>query len=227
MTAAAASVAAAALSVSPVHIRLTRAASRTITITNAGDAAVAVAARPAGFVLDRRGKPTIARERQPAAGWLRLRPRRFVLAPGGTAVATVSFAAPAGALPGDHPSLVLFTTRPRRAAGVAIRVRIGVVVFVRVAGSIVHRLELGALRVRGRRVLETAVVNRGNVVERVRVHVSLSRGGHVLVRLRSARRTLLPHSRGIERFGYRGRLRGWVTARVDLGALRRTFRIRL
>jgi hypothetical protein len=226
MMAAAASVAAAALSVSPVHLRLTRAASRTITITNAGDAAAAVDARPAGFVLDRRGKPAIARERQRAAGWLRLRPRRFVLAPGRTAVVTVSLAAPAGALPGDHPSLVLFTTRPRRAAGVAIRVRIGVVVFVRVAGSIVHRVELGALRVRGR-VLEAAVVNRGNVVERVRVRVSLSRGGQVLARLGSARRTLLPHSRGIERFAYRGRVRGWVTARVELGALRRTFRIRL
>src|SRR5216683_4518053 len=122
MMAAATSVAAASLSVSPVHIRLTRAASRTITITNAGDASAAVDARPAGFVLDRRGKPTIARERQRAAGWIRLRPRRFVLAPGGTAVVTVSFVAPPGALPGDHPSLVLFTTRPPRAAGVAIRV---------------------------------------------------------------------------------------------------------
>jgi hypothetical protein len=226
MMAAAPSVAAAALSVSPVRIRLTRAARRTITVTNAGDASAAVDARPAGFVLDRRGKPTIARERQRAAGWLRLRPRRFVLAPGGTAVVTVSFAASAGARPGDHPALVLFTTRPRRAAGVAIRVRIGVVVFVRVAGRIVHRLELRALRVRGR-VLEAAVVNRGNVVERVRVRVSLSRGGHVLARLGSGRRTLLPHSRGIERFAYRGRLRGWVTARVDLRALRRTFQIRL
>jgi hypothetical protein len=226
MMAAATSVAAAALSVSPVHIRLTRAASRTITVTNAGDASAAVDARPAGFVLDRRGKPTIARERQRAAGWLRLRPRRFVLAPGESAMVAVSLAAPAGALPGDHPSLVLFTTRPRRAAGVAIRVRIGVVVLVRVAGRIVHRLELGGLRVRGR-VLEAAVVNRGNVVERVRVRVSLSRGGYVLARLGSARRTLLPHSRAIERFGYRGLLRGWVTARVDLGALRRTFRIRL
>ena len=226
MIAAATSVAAAALSVSPVRIRLTRAVSRTIMITNTGDAAAAVDARPASFVLDRRGKPTIARERQRAAGWLRLRPRRLVLAPGGTAVVTVSLAAPAGALPGDHPALVLFTTQPPRAAGIAIRVRIGVVVFVRVAGRIVHRLELGALRVRGR-VLEAPVANRGNVVERTRVRASLSRGGHVLVRLGSVGRTLLPHSRGIERFRYRGRLRGWVTARVELGALRRTFRIRL
>ena len=226
MIAVATGVAAAALSVSPVHIRLAGGSSRTITITNAGDAAAAVEARAAGFVLDRRGKPTIARERQPAAGWLRLRPRRLVLGPGAKAVVTVSAATPAGALPGDHPALVLLMTEPPRTAGVAIRVQIGVVVFVRVAGRIVHRLELGALRVR-RRVLEAAVANRGNVVERLRVRVFLLRGGHVLVRLGPVARTLLPHSRGIERFRYRGRLRGWVTARVEAGAQRRTFRIRL
>jgi hypothetical protein len=224
--AAAAGVAAAALSVTPVHLRLSGASSRTITVTNAGNAAAAVEARPGSFVLDRRGKPTLARERQPAAGWLRLRPRRLVLVPGGSAVVTVTAAAPARALPGDHPALVLLTTRPPRAAGVAIRVQIGVVVFVRVAGRIVHRLELGALRVR-QRVLEASVANRGNVAERVRVHIFLSRRGRVLARLGPVARTLLPHSRGIARFRYRGRLRGWVTARVEAGALRRTFRIRL
>jgi len=224
--AAATGVAAAALSVSPVRIRLGGASSRSITITNAGNAAAAVEARLGSFVLDRHGRPRIARERQPAAGWLRLRPRRLVLAPGGTAVVNVWSAPPAGALPGDHPALVLLTMQPPRAAGVAVRMRIGVVVFVRVAGRIVHRLELGALKVR-RRVLEAAIANRGNVVERVRVRVSLWRGGHVLIRLRPVARTLLPHSWGIERFRYRGLWRGWVTARVEAGALRRTFRIRL
>ena len=226
MIAAAAGVAAAALSVSPVHIRLSGASSRTITITNAGNAAAAVEARPGSFVLDRSGKPTLARERQPAAGWLRLQPRRLVLAPGGSAVVTVTSVAPAGALPGDHAALVLLRTQPPRAAGVAIRVEIGVVVFIRVAGRIVHRLELGALRVR-RRMLEAAVANRGNVVEHVRVRVSLSRGGRVLARLGPVVRTLLPHSRAIERFRYRGRVHGWVTARVEAGRLRRTFRIRI
>jgi hypothetical protein len=222
--AAAAGVAAAALSVSPVHIRMSGASSRTITITNASNAAAAVEARPGSFVLDRRGKPTIARERQPAAGWLRLRPRRLVLVPGGSAVIIVMSVAPVGALPGDHPALVVLTTQPPRGAGVAIRMQIGVVVFVRVAGRIVHRLELGALRAR-QHVLEAVVANRGNVVERVRVRVSLSRRGHVLARLGPVARTLLPYSRGIGRFRYRGRLRGWVTARVEAGELRRTFRI--
>jgi hypothetical protein len=225
MIAATAGVA-AALSVSPVRMRLSRAASRTITITNTGNSPVAVDARAASFALDRGGKPTIAREPRPAAGWLRLQPHRLSLAAGGSAVVTVSSAAPPSALPGDHPALVLFTTHPSRVAGIAVRMRIGVTVFVRVAGRIVHRLELGALRAR-RGVLELVVVNRGNAVEHVRARVLLLRGGRVLARLGPVGRTVLPHSRGIERFRRSARLRGWVTARVEAGALRRSFRIRL
>jgi hypothetical protein len=104
--------------------------------------------------------------------------------------------------------------------------RIGVVVYVRVAGRIVHRLELGALRLR-RRALELVVANRGNVVEYARARIVLLRRGQVLARLGSAGRTLLPHSRSIERFRHPRRMRGWVTARVEVGLLRRTFRLRL
>jgi len=219
----AAGISAAAISVSPVRIQLTGSASRTITITNAGNAAASVDARPASFVLDPRGKPMVARERRE---WLRLQPGRLVLAPGRTADVTVTSSAPAGAPPGDHPALVLFTTQPARGSGVAIRMRIGVVVFVRIAGRIVHRLELGALRVR-RRTFEVVVSNRGNVVERVHVRILLLRGSHVLARLDSAGRTLLPHSRAIERFRRSSRLRGPMTARVEVGEVQRNFRIRL
>jgi hypothetical protein len=148
-----------------------------------------------------------------------------VVAPGGTAEVTVSSSAPVGALPGDHPALVLFTTQPPRGAGVTIRMRIGVVVFVRIAGRIVHHLELGALRVR-QRALEVVIANRGNVVERPPVRIFLLRNGHVLTRLALAGRTVLPHSRGIERLRCPARVRGWVTARVEVGALRRTSRFR-
>jgi hypothetical protein len=225
--AAAAGIAAATLSVSPVRIQLTGGAGRTITITNAGTSAAAVDARPAGFVLDPRGKPIVARERRSAAGWLHVQPRLLALAPGGKAVVTVSAAVPPGALPGDHPALILFTTQPPpRAGGVAVRMRIGVVVFVRVAGRIVHRLELGALKVR-RRALEVIVANRGNVVERAHVRIFLVRRGRVVARLDSVARTLLPRSHAIERFRHPGRLRGWITARVEVGSISRSFRIRL
>jgi hypothetical protein len=222
----AAGVSAAVISVSPVRIRLTTSATRTITIRNAGTVAASVDARPAGFVLDRRGKPAVARRRVHAAAWLRLRPRMLVLPPGGAASVAVSSAAPAGAFPGDHPALVLFTTRPPRGSGVAVRVRIGVVVFVRVAGRIVHRLELRTLRVR-QHALEVVVMNRGNVVERGHVRLVLLRGSHVLERVASAVRTLLPHSLGIVRFRRSARFRGWTTAQVEIGAIRRSFRIRL
>ena len=225
MIAAATGAAAVAISVSPVHVRLTPGATREIVIRNGGAAAAAVDARLAGFVLDRRGKPVVAREAA-AAGWLRVRPRRVVLAPGRAAALTVSSVVPVAAVPGDHPALVLLTMQPRTAAGVAIRMRVGVVVFVRIPGRVVHRLELSGLRVR-RGELDATLANRGNVVEHARVSISLWHLGRLVARLGPVGRTLLPHSRGVERFHYRGRLRGFLTARVEAGALRRTFRIQV
>jgi hypothetical protein len=219
-------VTAAALSVSPVHLRLDGMATRVITIRNTGSSAAIVDAQSASIRFDRRGRPSPAAQRRQAGGWLRLRPRRLVVDPGASAVVTVWSVAPNRALPGDHAALVLLTTAPSRATGIAVRLRVGVVVLVRVAGRIVHRLELGSLKAR-RRVLVATVVNRGNVAELSRVRISLSRGGHVLARLRSSRRTVLPHSRSVERFRYHGRVRGWVTALVEVGAVRRVVRIRL
>ena len=226
MIAAATGIAAAALSVSPVRLRLAAAASHAITVTNGGTAAAAIDARAASFVLDLRGRPTVARSRLAAAGWLRVRPQRFVLAPGEAAVLTVSSAAPRRASPGDHAALVLLTTQPQRRGSVAIRTQVGVLVLVRVAGRVVHRLALGRLRMHGR-TLAAEVLNRGNVVERTQVRVSLIRAGHVVTRLGPVLRTLLPHSRGVAYFRYRGRLHGWATAWVQIGVLRRTVRIRL
>lgn len=226
MIAVATGVAAAALSVSPVRLRLTGAASRTITITNAGDAAATVDARPAGFAVDRRGRPLVAAQRGPAAGWLHLRPARLVLPPRGTAAVAISSIVPAAAPPGDHAAVVLFTTRTSRTAAVAVQMRIGVIVFVRVAGKVVHRLQIGPVRAR-RHALEATVRNRGNVVEGLRVRITVMRRRHILARLRAPRRTLLPHSRGTERLRYPKRLRGWVTARIEAGNVRRIVRLRL
>jgi acyl-CoA thioesterase FadM len=75
--------------------------------------------------------------------------------------------------------------------------------------------------------LEATVCNRGNVVERARVRVILSRNGRVLARLRSAARTFLPHSHAAVRFRYPARVRGRVTARLEAGTFRRSFRLRL
>jgi len=226
MIAAAPVVAAAALSVTPVRLRLTGSAARTIAIVNAGNSPEVVIARPAGLAFDRRGMPALAGGQEPAASWIHAWPSRVAVAPGARAVITVSSTAPPAAPPGDHAALVLLTTQPRPGSGVAIRVRIGVVVFVRVPGTIVHRLALAGLA--GRRgALTVAVANRGNVVERVRALVVLRRYGRTLVRLGPIERTLLPHTRAWLAFGYRRRLHGAVTAVVDVGRLRRTLRLRL
>jgi hypothetical protein len=224
--AAASGIAAAALSVSPARMELTRAARRTIAIVNTGTATAVVAAGPAGFVLDRRGKPAVGRRSDPAVSWLRLAPRRVVIGPGRKALVTASVRVPPGAPPGDHPALVLLTTVPPRGAGVAIRVRIGVVAVIHVDGRIVHRLEVRSLRLR-RHTFETVIANRGNVIERARVRVVLLRGGRVLARVGAVARTLLPSSRAVARLRYAGTVRGWVIARVEVGAVRRRFRLRL
>src|SRR5262249_31786135 len=127
MIAAASGVAAAALSVTPVRLRLTGSAARTIAITNTGDSPVVVRAQRAGRVIDGRGLPRLAGSPQPAESWIHMRPSRVTIAPGGRAVIAVSSTAPPTASFGDHPALVLLTTQPRPGAGVAVRVRIGVV----------------------------------------------------------------------------------------------------
>ena len=224
MIAAATGVAAAAISVSPVRVRLAASASRTVVVRNGGTAVASIDARIAGFVLDRRGKPVVARASRvvapPVAAAARARAGR-----GGRAHGLVQRACrrrprrSSGARPADDATV-------DQGAAVAIRMRIGVVVFVRVPGRIVHRLELGPPRVRDG-VLEAAVANRGNVVERPRLRVSLWRRGHLLLVLGSRTRTLLPHSTGIERFRCRGSVHGRVVVQVEAGAVRRAFWIQV
>jgi hypothetical protein len=117
--------------------------------------------------------------------------------------------------------------------------RLGVVVDVRAPGRIVRRLALRKLHVRGHgrtRVLELLVVNRGNVTEELgphRVLVTLRRHGRVLARLEGQPRELLPRSRGLVLFQYRGHATGVVSALAVLASddggasVYRSFRFRL
>src|SRR5262249_23633981 len=149
--------------------------------------------------------------RRIAASWLTVRPRRLVLPAGGTGVLRVSSTVPRRAEPGDHPALVLVTTRPRAGARIGVRMEIGIVVEVRVPGAVVHRLALGSLRARrhgARRMLELGLANLGNVTELVgpaRLRIRVLQGGRVVGRAQPARRELLPRSRGIDEIRYRGR----------------------
>jgi hypothetical protein len=227
---------------SPAHVSLNGRATQSIQVANSGAEPLVVDVGRAGFALDLSGRTRVVPRRPAAdvAAWLTVRPGRLVIRPGGTASLTVSSSPPRRAEPGDHGALVLLTTRPRSGLGLAVRMRIGVVVVVRVPGRIVHRVDLIGLRVKraGRtRLLELWLANRGNVTETLRrscVRVSLRRNGRVLARLRTPARDLLPRTRGIAELRYRGPVRGWVAARAELSVrtrcahpVRRVFRIRL
>ena len=231
-----------ALTASPSHVALTGAARETVRVTNFGASRVIVDVSRAGFALDLRGRPEIVGQRavsRSAAGWLGFRPRTLALKPGGTASVTITSRLPARAEPGDHDALLLFTTRPRARDGIAVRMRMGVVVVVRAPGTVVRRLELRSLAVaqRGRaRVLELRVANRGNVTEsiaRASATLSLYRGGRRIAKLRAEPRELRPQTSGILQFRYRGSLHGPAIARIELApdssgrVVRRTFRVRV
>jgi hypothetical protein len=161
----------------------------------------------------------------------------MVLGPGASGSVTIASRVPARAEPGDHDALVLFTSRRRAADGLAVRVRMGVVVVVRAPGTVVRRLRLLGLRRAGSgrgRALELGLVNRGNVTESVargRIVVALERGGRRLARLTAEPRSFRPGTRGVVRFPLRRRLVGPVLARVDLASdgdrTQRVYRLRL
>jgi translation initiation factor IF-1 len=225
-----------ALSASPVRLRLALGAGGTVTVRNAGARPLRVDVSRAKLALSLRGRPRIRPVRRATAP-LRVRPRRFRMAPHAAKKLHVTALSSWHAAPGDHPALVLLTTRPLGAHRVRVRLRVGVVVLVHVPGRIVRRLDPRALAVRrrgGRRLLELRLVNRGNVVELLdggRLKIVLLRGNHALATLRPRRRELLPHSVGIAEFVYRGHVRGVVAARIELGrpsqGRPRVFRIRL
>lgn len=224
------------LSASPLRLTLKGPSAAAITVRNPGRRTMLVDVSRAGFARSVRGKPRV-RPAHGAAGWLRLRPKRVRIAPGAKATLHVRSAPPRRAAPGDHPALVLLSTRPLGVRHVRVRVRVGVIVDLRVRGRIVRRLDPRSLTVRHRgerRVLELRLLNRGNVTERLggrRLRLALLRDGRAFTRLRPSRRELLPHSAGIAVFSYGGRVRGPVVARVELGppvrGRPRSFRIRL
>jgi len=210
-----------ALTATPARVTLAGSGIATVRVANPGRGAVSVDVARAGFSLDRRGRPKIGRRGglRAATAWLAVRPRRFVLRPGASRLLTVRSRVPRRAEPGDHDALVLLTTRRRRSAAVAVRMRIGVVVVVRAPGRVVRRLALRRMHVRHERrlrVVEVVVANRGNVtetLERGRIRVELRHGGS-RARLRSEPRELRPHTSGVVQLRYGGRLRGRVTARA-------------
>jgi hypothetical protein len=228
------------LAVTPARVALAGTGNAGVRITNPGVGAVVVDVARAGFSLDLRGRPHIVARAGPRAAtpWLTVRPGRFVLPAGASRWLIVASRLPPRVEPGDHDALVLLTTRPWRSAGVAVRMRIGVVVVVRAPGRIVRSVAIRGLRVRRAaraRTLELVLANRGNVTEtidaaRMRL-VLVGKGTRSSVGAET--RELRPRTNGVVQFRYRGRLGGWVTARVGLAlepggsVIFRTFHVKL
>jgi len=225
-----------ALSASPLSLTLKGASAAAITVRNPSPRTLLVDVSRAGLARSLRGRPRVEPARG-AAPWLRVRPRRFRIAPGAKATLHVRAAPQGRASPGDHPALVLLTTRPVGVHRVRLRLRVGVIVVLHVRGRIVRRLEARRLtvqRVGSMRLLELLLSNRGNVTERLgggRLRLVLLRGRRTLATLRPRPRELLPHSAGLAEFTYRGGVRGDVVARIDLrpggSEQPRSFRLRL
>jgi hypothetical protein len=229
-----------ALVASPAHVELAGSGRTTVRVTNSGTSRVVLDVRRAGFALDLRGEPRIVGEnatRRSAASWLTFRPRTLALGPSSSGSVTIASRVPGRAEPGDHDALVLLTTRRRVRDGLAVRVRMGVVVVVRAPGQVVRRVAVRGLRVvhgRRGRTLELSVMNRGNVTEsfvRGRVAISVERGGRRLAQLTTGTRSLRPGTRGVLQFPVARRLTGSVLARLDLvseaGRVQRVYRLRL
>ena len=217
-----------ALAVSPARVALVAPASRTIGVRNVGAERV---------VVDVARKS--ADRRRAAEKWLSIHPARLLLRAGSRALLTLRVRAHRQARPGDHQVLVLLIARPLDRTQVAVRMRLGVGVRVRIPGRIFRHLELRGLRVRlhrGALVLLVSVANRGNVTEQLRgrMTVTLLRSGRVVSRLRPrGPRVLFPGAHAVLAMRYAGRVRGLVTAVVKvrfdgrLRPLERRYRIRL
>jgi hypothetical protein len=216
-----------ALSVSPARLTLAAPGSRTIKLRNDGAERVVVAT----------GRRTLGGQTA-AATWLQIVPTRLLLRSGNSAILTLRVRPPRRAEPGDHPVLVLLTTRALRGSRVNVQLRLGVRITMVVPGTVVRRLTLGGLRVHRRhdaRFLFVSVANRGNVTLQLRDRVTalLVRRGQQLARLSPPARLLPPGARAVLTLHYRGPARGLVTAvvQIRLGsgirAVERRYRIHL
>jgi hypothetical protein len=218
----------ATLTVSPTHLVLTPGTRRLVHIEAAGTRRLGVEARVAGFALDVRGRPRIVRV-APSTSLLSLRPRSLSVGPAGATLAVTALRALHSSA-GDHSAIVLLTATAPGARGVLVRMRIGLVISVRVPGALLHRVVLRGARVvrlGKRRRIDVALVNRGNVIERIdrsALQIVLIRRGRVISTLGPARRDLLPRSSGLVAVPCPPGLHATVVARVELRHVPRVVR---
>ena len=225
------------LSVSPAHLALAPGGRTAIHVRAVSGGRLFLRTSIAGLALDARGRPQIVRSRD-AAPWLTLQPQSNVAGPDG-ATFIVRSRRPSGARPGDHTAILLVTATAPAGKAIAVGMRVGLVVTVRVGGRSTRRVDVIAVRaraaVRGGRLVAVTVANRGDRIEAVggaRLAVTLVRRGRVVGRFRVPRRQLLPRTRAVVTFRTRSIVSGPVVARIaivrpDGRTSARTFPLRL
>ena len=227
MIAAATGAAVLALAASPLHVVVAAGSATTITVRNFGAGAASVAAAPAAYRLDLRGRPVLAPAGRP---WLILSSRRLALAPGRRASLTVRAVAPRGARPGDHAQVLLLSAAALGRGGLRLAVRVGVVVVVRCPGVLRRRLAPLALTARDA-TLRLTIRNDGNVDEWIgarQVVVRLWRETRLVATLHARPRRLLAGARGVFEWRLGRRLTGDVRANVSVGHhVERRYHLRL
>jgi hypothetical protein len=226
------------LSVSPAHLALTAGGRATVHVGGISGGRLVLRASVAGLALDARGRPQIVGGRD-AAPWLRVRPRTILAGPAG-ATFVVASRRPSGARPGDHTAIVLLTATNLRRNKIAVAMRVGLVVAVRVSGRSIRRVEVLTARSRptprgGKRLIAVTIANRGDRIESIggrRLSVTLVQHGRTIERFQGARRALLPHTRTVVSFRCRAAIHGVVVARIvvvrpDGKTVARSFLLRL
>ena len=215
------------LSATPAHLTLLGRTAQSLVLRNTGLRRVRVVVTRVSVALDLYGNAAIAGSSRPhrsARAWLAVRPRRLVLAPRTRRLLRISARPPRGATAGDHQALVLLSAHALGHAHVAVRTRLGVLVFVRVPGRAVRRVAVGRVwvsRRARRRTIVVTTINRGNLVERLasgQVTVALWRGSRLVKVLRCRARDLLPNARGLVLYPVPRALHGEFVAEIHVAA---------
>jgi hypothetical protein len=226
-----------ALSVSPAHLSLAAGGKASLHVGGISAGRLVLRARVVGLALDPRGRPRIAGRRD-AAAWLTVRPRTAVAGRTGANFVVASRRV-SGAHPGDHAAIVLLVATEPGGKGIAVAMRVGLVVTVRVSGRSIRRVEVVTARARPTpgigRLIAVTIANRGDRIELIggrRLAVTLLRRGHAVGRCQGARRALLPRTRAVVTVRCRAAVRGPFVARVaivrpDGRTAARSFRLRM
>ena len=220
-----ASPAGLSLAVHPTRLVLVGNAEGRFEVRNPTARELVVSASTADFLLRPSGRMVVSKKLQTsrsAKSWLTVSPSTLRLAPHVTETVRV-LSHPAGnASPGDHHALVVFTTVPSGSGIVRTRTEIGLPVLVRIAGSVVRKLEIRSLTVERearRKALRLVLYNRGNINERLlgrSVVVRLRRHGRTVARLVPAGRSILPGERAVFSVPVPERLHGAMTGEVTV-----------